>query len=133
MGRSRKVHTAALRAMVTFANTRQLLYLWNHQAIHRLTNEPISLLFFDRSIDLCRRAGFRKILMQCVQTLLSCVILIDGTVTICSCVRHRCKEEVGRKRVRGRISLFSQQMTPNAPQDRASQPGVGDEKIVEAD
>ena len=48
--------------VVTLANTRELLYLWNRPG-NRPSHER-AYIFFDRSIDLCRRAGFRKILMK---------------------------------------------------------------------
>ena len=48
--------------VVTLANTRELLYVWNRPG-NRPSHER-AYIFFDRSIDLCRRAGFRKILMK---------------------------------------------------------------------
>ena len=48
--------------VVTLANTREVLYLWNRPG-NRPSHER-AYVFFDRSIDLCRRAGFRKILMR---------------------------------------------------------------------
>ncbi len=47
---------------MALANTRELLYLWNRPG-NRPSHES-AYIFFDRSIDLCRRAGFRKILMK---------------------------------------------------------------------
>jgi hypothetical protein len=48
--------------VVTLANTREVLYLWNRPG-NRPSHER-AWLYFDRSIELCRRAGFRKILMR---------------------------------------------------------------------
>lgn len=47
---------------VTLANTREVLYLWNRPG-NRPSHEK-AFMFFDRSIDLCRLAGFRKIRMR---------------------------------------------------------------------
>ena len=48
--------------VVTLANTREVLYLWNRPG-NRPSHER-AFMFFDRSIDLCRRAGFRTIRMR---------------------------------------------------------------------
>ena len=48
--------------VVTLANTREVLYLWNRPG-NRPSHER-AFMFFDRSIDLCRRAGFRQIRLR---------------------------------------------------------------------
>jgi hypothetical protein len=48
--------------LVTLANTREVLYLWNRPG-NRPSHER-AFMFFDRSIDLCRRAGFRTIRLR---------------------------------------------------------------------
>ena len=48
--------------VVTLANTREVLYLWNRPG-NRPSHER-AFMFFDRSIDLCRRAGFRKVRLR---------------------------------------------------------------------
>ena len=48
--------------VMTLANTREVLYLWNRPG-NRPSHER-AYMFFDRSIDVCRRAGFRKIRMR---------------------------------------------------------------------
>jgi len=47
---------------VTLANTREVLYLVN-RAGNRPSHENAAV-YFDRSIDLCRRGGFRRILLR---------------------------------------------------------------------
>ena len=47
--------------IVTLANTREVLYLFNRPG-NRPSHER-AFAYFDRSIDLCRRAGFRSILL----------------------------------------------------------------------
>ena len=48
--------------VVTLANTREVLYSWNRPG-NRPSHER-AFMFFDRSIDLCRRAGFRTIRLR---------------------------------------------------------------------
>ena len=48
--------------VVTLANTREVLYLWNRPG-NRPSHER-AFMFFDRSIDLCRRAGFREVRLR---------------------------------------------------------------------
>jgi hypothetical protein len=48
--------------IMTLANTREVLYLWNRPG-NRPSHEHAHL-FFDRSIDLCRRGGFRSIRLR---------------------------------------------------------------------
>jgi len=48
--------------IVTLANTRKLPYMWNRPG-NRPSHES-AYLFFDQSIDLCRRAGFQKIRLR---------------------------------------------------------------------
>ena len=48
--------------VVTLANTREVLYLFNRPG-NRPSHER-AFAYFDRSIDLCRRAGFRSIRMR---------------------------------------------------------------------
>lgn len=48
--------------VVTLANSREVLYSWNRPG-NRPSHER-AYVFLDRSIDLCRRAGFREILMR---------------------------------------------------------------------
>jgi hypothetical protein len=62
MGSPAGINVTGHPLVVTLANTRELLYLWNRPG-NRPSHER-AYIFFDRSIDLCRRAGFRKILMK---------------------------------------------------------------------
>ena len=62
MGPPAGINATGHPLVVTLANTRELLYLWNRPG-NRPSHER-AYIFFDRSIDLCHRAGFRKILMK---------------------------------------------------------------------
>ena len=48
--------------VVTLANTREVLYLANRSG-NRPSHENAAV-YFDRSISLCRRAGFRRVLLR---------------------------------------------------------------------
>lgn len=52
--------------VMTLANPRELLYLWNRLG-NRLSREPANI-FFDNRIEQCCRVGFRKTLMKGAQT-----------------------------------------------------------------
>ena len=48
--------------VITLANTREVLYVWNRSG-SRPSHERAHI-FFDRAIDVCRRSGFRRVLLK---------------------------------------------------------------------
>jgi hypothetical protein len=75
--------------VVTLANTREVLYLANRSG-NRPSHENAAV-YFDRSIALCRRAGFRRVLLRGDNDFSQTTQWIAGLTTASSSAWMRCR------------------------------------------